>query len=364
MEQKVTPKESTAYPKGYEITLPRVANFHTHLRDKRILEIVAKFTALQFGYAVTMTNTFVTNAKEALGYRLRVHDAVPKEHSDFVPLIPIMMTKATTVRTVREAHEAGFFLVKVIPANTSINSGNEGVTLMDLVGEKRDVVGEMQRLGMRLLLHSELLYDADGMIIPEKLREAASIPIISQLIEMFPDLLITIEHASTRAMIEFIKAAPVTVTGTLVPQHALVRYCEVRDADGNMLDPLLYFLPVAKDDDDVLAVIETMTSAHHKFGPGSDSAPHPLVPDKMELHRAGVCTEPALISLLCLIFETAGKLHMLDPFLRNGLRNYGLEPKGTITVRKEPWVVPEMIEDIPLFWAGKTLDWKLIGNYI
>jgi len=348
------------YPEGYELVLPRGIIFHTHLRDKRILEIVAKYTAIQFGYGITMTNTFVTNAQEALGYRVRVHNALPDTFSDFVPFITIMMTKATTVRTIREAHEAGFTHVKVIPANTSTNSGSDGVTLVDLITTKRDVVGEIQRRGMYLLLHSELLLDAMGNLIPEKYREIASIPTILKLIEMFPDLMIRIEHVSTRAMIDLIKSVPPNVTGTLIPQHAVTYYNQVRDRSGNLLNPLLYFLPIAKDEDDVEAVIETMTSADEKFDIGDDSAPHPLVPDKMELHRPGVLMSPLTLPLYCHIFEWAGRLPMLDKWIRNGLKRYGLDPRGTVTIRKQTWTIPEMIEDIPVFWGGKTLDWKLV----
>ncbi|MCJ7558131.1 MAG: dihydroorotase, partial [Gammaproteobacteria bacterium] len=63
-------------------------DWHVHLRDGAALAAVAPFSARQFRRAVVMPNLRppVTNAGQALAYRQRILDALPRDTA-FNPLM-------------------------------------------------------------------------------------------------------------------------------------------------------------------------------------------------------------------------------------------------------------------------------------
>jgi dihydroorotase len=80
---------------------------------------------------------------------------------------------------------------------------------------------------------------------------------------------------------------------------------------------------------------------------------------------AGCFTAPAAMELYAEAFEAAGALDKLEAFASlYGPAFYGLPPnEGQITLRREPWTLPETLPfgdaSIKPLRAGETLNWKV-----
>lgn len=120
-------------------------------------------------------------------------------------------------------------------------------------------------------------------------------------------------------------------------------------------------MPMPKDFDDRDTLIAAATSGNPKFFLGSDSAPHPREKKECARGACGVFTAPILPQLLVEIFEQHRALDKLEDFAsRFGAEFYGLPLNDeTISLVREPWVVPQEYHGIVPFKAGETLLWKL-----
>ena len=80
---------------------------------------------------------------------------------------------------------------------------------------------------------------------------------------------------------------------------------------------------------------------------------------------AGIFTAPCAIEIYAEVFEEEGSLDRLEAFASlNGPKFYKLPPnEAQITLRQEPWVVPERVGNgdtaVVPFRAGETLRWRL-----
>ena len=119
---------------------------------------------------------------------------------------------------------------------------------------------------------------------------------------------------------------------------------------------------IPKRPEDRKALIDAATGGDPKFFFGSDSAPHVKGAKECASGCAGIFSAPVALPTLVEVFEREGKLDRLEAFVSvHGARFYGLPPnQDTITLRKEPWTVPERIDKrfVP-FRAGQTLSWNI-----
>ena len=154
--------------------------------------------------------------------------------------------------------------------------------------EERDVV---------LQVHGEATgddvdpYDRESVFIEREL---------APLVQRHPRLRIVLEHVTTRAGVEFVRAAGERIAATITPQHLLYnRGAMFRGG----LRPHLYCLPVLKRERDRESLVEAATSDDARFFLGTDSAPHARSAKESSCGCAGVFSAPAAIELYARAFD-------------------------------------------------------------
>ena len=95
-------------PTPDSLTIRRPDDWHVHLRDGAILNVVAPLTARQFARAIIMPNLPdpVTTRAQAEAYRARIQDAVGGD-ADFTPLMTCYLTDTIDAGEVAAGYKAG-----------------------------------------------------------------------------------------------------------------------------------------------------------------------------------------------------------------------------------------------------------------
>jgi dihydroorotase len=340
------------------LTITRPDDWHLHLRDGEALAAVVGFSARQFGRAVVMPNLEppVTTVESALRYRERILGALPAG-TGFEPLMTLYLTDDTEPAEIDRAKASGIVCgVKYYPAGATTHS-DAGVTSL---ARCHDVLARMEERDVVLQLHGE----ATGGDVDPFDREAAFIEReLAALVRRFPRLRVVLEHVTTAAGVEFVRAQGARVAATLTPQHLLLNRGAMF-AGG--LRPHLYCLPLLKRERDREALIAAATGGDPRFFLGSDSAPHAREVKESACGCAGVFSAHAAIEFYAQAFEQSGALERLEGFAsHHGADFYGLPRNaGKVTLRRETWSVPMTYpfgagQLVPLF-AGENLRWKLV----
>lgn len=218
--------------------------------------------------------------------------------------------------------------------------------------------------------------------------EPAFLPHLRKIHEQFPKLRIVLEHATTRAAVEAVKACGPTVACTITAHHIALT---VDDWAGQAWN---FCKPVAKYPDDRQALREAIKSGkrftqpdnevlisdfpgHPRFFLGSDSAPHPphmkSTATPIQSCAAGVYTSPILLPLVAHLLESFGALDRLEGFVSTfGRSFYKRELQGDYAAQapiivlkrveggeliKEGWSEGEQ-KVIP-FWSGRKIGWVI-----
>ena len=341
------------------LSLTRPDDWHLHLRDGPTLAAVAPDTARRFGRAIIMPNLLppVTTTAQALAYRERVLAAVPAGLS-FEPLMALYLTDETTPAEILRARASGAVAaVKLYPAGATTHS-DAGVT--DLT-RTHGALAAMAETGLPLLIHGEVtdpqvdIFDRERVFLERSLFP---------LIERFPGLKVVLEHVSTREGVARVRGGPERLAATITPHHLLLSR-NAMFAGG--LRPHHFCLPVAKREEDRLALVEAATSGHPRFFLGTDSAPHPRRRKESGSAPGGIYTAHAAIELYAEVFEQAGALERLEAFASfHGPDFYGLpRNRDRVTLVREPWTVPATLamgeEELVPFRAGEGVAWRLAG---
>ncbi|KAE8330806.1 hypothetical protein BDV39DRAFT_22308 [Aspergillus sergii] len=291
--------------------LPASADFHVHLRDGDMMELVTP-TIRQGGVntVFVMPNLVppVTTVDRALDYKKRLQAIEPNVNF----LMSLYLHESVTPETIIEAKKRGVTGVKSYPAGVTTNSSSGVVDYTQFY----PVFAEMERQDMVLNLHGEVPSTGDVTVLS---AEERFLPTLLQLHERFPKLRIILEHCTTAAAVEAVKKCGPTVAATLVPPVTLSNgyVLTVRDKsitahhlsiiiDNWAGDPFCFCKPVAKTPADRDALLRTAASGNPKFFFGSDSAPHPAASkrggDKI---AAGVFTQPYTTQVVLDSFEQA-----------------------------------------------------------
>jgi dihydroorotase len=341
-----------------QLTIQTPDDWHLHFRDGDILLETVAATARCFQRAIVMPNLVppVTTAALAEAYRQRILAARPKG-SAFDPLMTIYLTNATTVEDIREAKKAGILAAKLYPAGATTNS-DAAVSALEQLSPLFEVMAEE---GMLLLIHGEIT-DSDVDIFD---REKGFIDRhLSSIAHSFPTLKIVFEHITTKDAVEFVQSASDHVAATITPQHLLLNR---NDLLVGGVQPHNYCLPVLKRNTHQQALREAVASGSAKFFLGTDSAPHEKHRKESACGCAGCYSAWSAIELYAQVFEELDCLEYLEGFAsHHGADFYGLpRNEGTITLQREEWEVPSEIvlpngNPIVPFFAGKTLQWKLL----
>ncbi|MCJ7556944.1 MAG: dihydroorotase [Gammaproteobacteria bacterium] len=336
-------------------------DWHLHLRDGAALAAVAPFSARQFRRAVVMPNLRppVTNAGQALAYRQRILDALPRDTA-FNPLMTLYLTDKTSPEVISEAAACEHVVaVKLYPAGATTNS-DFGVTKLD---KTRPALEQMAALGMPLLVHGEVTDETDVFEREKRFIDS----VLAPLAERHPQLKIVLEHITTSDAVTFVNSGRPGLAATVTPQHLLMNR-NALFAGG--VRPHHFCLPVLKHERHREAVMEAATSGSARFFLGTDSAPHARSSKENACGCAGIFSAHAGIELYAEAFEQAGRLDKLQKFAsENGPDFYGL-PRNTDTIAlvREPWQVPasySFLGNDPLvpLKSGETLSWRLENQH-
>lgn len=339
------------------ITLRRPDDWHVHLRDGAMLQVVAEFTARQFARAIIMPNLTppVTTAAAAVAYAARIRAALPLD-SDFQPLMTCYLTDTLDADEVERGWEQGAWVAaKLYPAHATTNSAH-GVTNLDAIAP---VLERMQRIGMVLAVHGEVtdpavdVFDREAVFI-----ERSLIP----LTERYSELKIVFEHITTAEAADFVLSRPHHLGATVTAHHLAINRNAMFQGG---IRPHHYCLPVAKRERHRLALVKAATSGDTRFFLGTDSAPHLARDKESACGCAGLFTAANAIELYAEIFDAAGAIDKFEAFASlNGPAFYGLPVNaGTITLERGPLAVPQRIDAlnnyVVPFRAGETLSWRL-----
>src|SRR5208282_2623914 len=339
------------------LTLRRPDDWHVHLRDDAMLATVAPFTARQFGRAIVMPNLVppVTEVAAARAYRERILAALPVDAA-FIPLMTCYLTDTTDPQEVARGYEEGVFAaVKLYPAHATTHSAH-GVTD---IGRVMPVLERMAATGMPLLIHGEATDPAIDIFD----REAVFIErVLDPLRRRLPELRIVLEHVTTEEAVAYIDAGGPNLAATITAHHLIINRNAIF-AGG--IRPHLYCLPIAKREKHRRALRQAATSGNPRFFLGTDSAPHALSTKETACGCAGIFTAPCALEIYAEVFEEEAALDRLEAFASlNGPQFYRLPPNDArITLRREPFVVPQLIGEgdnaVVPFRAGETLRWRL-----
>jgi dihydroorotase len=167
----------------------------------------------------------------------------------------------------------------------------------------------MEAQNMILNLHGEVpstpphtAHSKDTTSITILNAEPAFLPTFKSLHAKFPNLRIILEHCSTAAALEAVRACGPSVAGTITAHHlSLV----IDDWAG---DPFCFCKPVAKTPEDRDALLQAVVRSGGKFFLGTDSAPHDRGKKRGEDKvAAGVFTQPYALGYVLDALETGVK---------------------------------------------------------
>lgn len=341
-----------------EITIRRPDDWHVHLRDDEMLSRVLPYTAAQFGRGIIMPNLKppVVNAEMAAQYRDRILAALP-EGMDFQPLMTAYLTDTTDPDELQAGFESGVLTaVKLYPANATTNSA-AGVSSIDKI---RGCLDTMQRIGMPLLIHGEVvdpsidIFDREAVFLERTLEP---------MLRDYPELKVVLEHITTSNSVDFVMAQPRNLGATITAHHLQINRNHMLVGG---IRPHYYCLPIVKRATHQQALRKAATSGDSRFFLGTDTAPHPISGKHSACGCAGVFTAPCALESYVQVFDEENALEHLEAFASlNGPNFYGLPiNEGTVTLKREPH---KMIRDIGEgpdairpYRMGETIPWSMV----
>lgn len=339
-----------------EITIIRPDDWHLHVRDGGILEVVVPYTAKVFKRAIIMPNLDppITTVEQCAAYRQRILDASPE---GFEPLMTLYMTEDLPPACVEPAKATGFIHgIKMYPRHSTTLSGH-GVADVQKVFP---VFEAMEKYDLPLLIHGEHISDDIDIFDREKVFIDKSLTAIRK---EFSQLRIVFEHITTADAVEYVKNAdPQYLAATITPHHLL--YTRNSLFDGG-IRPHHYCLPLPQREVHRRALVAAATSGDAHFFAGTDSAPHHKDEKESSCGCAGIFNAPVALPAYAWIFDQADRLDNLEQFVSlNGPAFYKLpHNEGRIRLRNESVSVPETIEQdahcfVPLL-AKQEVPWSI-----
>ena len=335
------------------ITIRRPDDWHVHLRDGAMLDLVAPYTARQFARAIIMPNLAppVTRVDQAAAYRARIIAATGPQ---FTPLMTVYLTNDSNPDDIERGHRDGVWIAaKLYPAGATTNSAS-GVTDISKIAR---VLERMERIGMPLLVHGEVT-DPEVDIFD---REAVFIDrILLKTLAEFPALKIVFEHITTRQSADLVMSADFSnLAATITPQHLMLNRNALFEGG---LRPHAYCLPVIKREEHRLAVRKAAVSGSPNIFLGTDSAPHVIGAKQSDCGCAGLFNAPFAIEAYAQVFDEENALDKLEGFAsEHGPRFYGLPlNEDRITLKRGGDEVPAAIGEVVPFGAGARFGWRLV----
>lgn len=339
------------------LKIRRPDDWHIHLRDGDMLDVVVPYTSEVYGRAIVMPNLVppVTTVEAAVAYRQRILDAVPAGHR-FTPLMTCYLTDTLDPDELERGFREGVFTAaKLYPANATTNSSH-GVSSTDAI---MPVLERMEKLGMPLLIHGEVTH-ADIDIFDREARfiETVLIPLRQKL----PGLKIVLEHITTKDAAEYVRDGDALLGATITPQHLMFNRNHMLVGG---IRPHLYCLPILKRNVHQQALRELVASGFERVFLGTDSAPHARHRKEASCGCAGCFNAPTALASYATVFEEMNALAHFEAFCSlNGPRFYGLPVnEDFIELERQEEHVAESIalpdDTLVPFLAGETVAWTL-----
>ncbi|KAK0499835.1 Dihydroorotase [Armillaria luteobubalina] len=343
------------------LSVPSPADFHVHLRQGSLSQLVTPHVRKGgFNVAYVMPNLKppITSTDQALVYKAELQQLDPRVEY----LMTLYLSAELTPDEIRKAKNAGIVGVKSYPRGVTTNSEG-GIESYEVY---YPIFEAMQDVDIVLNLHGEIPSDPTTNVHVLN-AEPNFLPHLASIHKKFPRLRIVLEHATTRAAVEAVKACGPTVACTITAHHLSLT---VDDWAGQSWN---FCKPVAKFPDDRTALQEVIKEGHPRFFLGSDSAPHPphtkSTSTPTQGCAAGIYTSPILLPLVAHQLDSFGALDKLDSFASLFGRNfYGLPVDGlpTVTIKKTTRKVVENYalngEAVVPFWSGKEINWEIVDQ--
>ncbi|KAG1749433.1 dihydroorotase [Suillus lakei] len=297
---------STAnYGDTIEVTAP--ADFHVHLRDGELSKLVTPHVHRGgFYLAYVMPNLVppITTTEMAIEYKKKLKEYSGSSKVEF--LMTLYLSDALHPGDVKNWKAAGVVGVKSYPGIESYDKYDELFRAMEVHG-------------IVLNLHGEIPSDHSKNICVLNAEERF-LPVLANLANKYPKLRIVLEHATTAAAVNAVKACGDNVACTITAHH----------------------LALTVDD-----WAEAIKSGNKKFFLGSDSAPHPSLSKSTATATsgcaAGVYTSPILLPLVAHLLDSFGAIDRLADF-HDVQADYSSGEKT---------VVP--------FWASREIEWQILN---
>ncbi|KAI1430492.1 Dihydroorotase [Xylaria sp. CBS 124048] len=283
-----------------QLELPPAADMHVHLRQGQVMELVVpsiRRGGVDTVFVMPNLQPPITSVVAALEYKSRLQAIEP----DVNYLMSLYLHPSVTPEVIAEAATAGIAGVKLYPQGVTTNS--ESGVAGDFVEAYAPTFAAMEEYGVVLNLHGEVPGTVpNGEVSLEELF----LPILKRLNEKFPKLRIILEHCSTAAAVDAVRACSSTVAGTITAHHLYLT------GDISEVDPHAFCKPIPKQPSDRDALLKAACSGDPKFFLGSDSAPHPLINKQGKPVPAGVFTQPYATQLVLLALEDATERGIID----------------------------------------------------
>ncbi len=339
------------------LTIRRPDDWHVHLRDGEMLNIVVPYTSETYARAIVMPNLAppVTTVEAARAYRQRILDAVPAGHV-FEPLMTCYLTDTLDASELERGFNEGVFTAaKLYPANATTNSSH-GVTHIDAI---MPVLERMEKIGMPLLVHGEVTH-AEIDIFDREARFIDSV--MEPLRQRLPGLKVVFEHITTRDAAQYVREGNSLLAATITPQHLMFNRNHMLVGG---VRPHLYCLPILKRSVHQQALRELVASGCERVFLGTDSAPHARHKKETSCGCAGCFNAPSALGAYATVFDEMDALAHFEAFCSlNGPRFYGLPVNEQhITLIKQDEAIIESIalsdDTLIPFLAGETVRWTV-----
>ncbi len=329
-----------------------------------MLRAVTPYTARSFSRAIVMPNTDppITSQEMAMAYRSEIFDALPP-NSNFEPLMTYYLTRTLTPAEIErgavEALGTKVYGVKYYPWGATTNSqwGYKNIL------EAKEVLKEMERAGMPLLLHGEVHLDEHGGEVDPYQGEQSFVGhVLPALLDAYPKLKVSLEHVSTKEAADFLEknGKEGRLVGTVTVHHLLYTLQEAGQ------DAMLKVKPLIKTSADKEAIRALVAKGLPFISAGTDSAPHPESKKRSPSGAFGIFSAPVAVELYTQIFEELGALDKLENFLSvNGPKFYALEPsEEKITLQKKGWrfstkIITDDRDTVAPLQANQTIPWQM-----
>ncbi len=307
-----------------------------------MLRTVTRYTAERFDKAIVMPNTEppIETLDAAIEYRNEIL-AAPGV-GNFEPLMTLYLTKNLTPQEIERAAVGAegtkIYGVKYYPWGATTNSqwGYRDIL------EAKEVLKEMERMDMPILLHGEVHVDDHGAEVDPYQGEQSFIrDVLPRLLEAYPKLKVSLEHVSTAEAADFLEknGQEGRLVGTITVHHLLYTRKEAET------EAMLKVKPLIKSEENKERIRALVAKGLPFVSAGTDSAPHPESKKFSPTGAYGIFSAPAAVELYTQVFDELGALDTLENFLSiNGPRFYGVEPSSeTITLVKKDWQLTEPV---------------------